>query len=576
MRNMLNGAKHVGRLTLRYVDLSQFQRASIIDDFFQRFSGRNSIDCNGKNCLTCTFCIEGPIPWYMETYLHKWNEHSTYISFVPYGDTEYTFKVEPGYMVISRSIENAEISGVLYYFFNHYGKKNAIKIKGGKLLLKMKLYDGFRGQDEVLKISDCDIVCYEGVDDDGSSMKTIELFEIIPKEIYQQNSPEKTDKPEETAYLNGSDKTGELAKNDENNEFEGPAVPSDNAESEELTVSNENDESEEPAVLSDNAESEELIVPNGNDGTKEMAAIDNNAESEELTVPNENDESEEPAVPDDNAESEELTVPDENDESEEPAVPDENAESEEPSKPENAEKSEDSRSTSDRESVLETNLQSLAEKSRSYEEFVRNVCKWVGYKKEDAFVGISKLERSELDWPTMIRKVPECNTTDRNFLPTAIINKCKQIGMGKVRFKTFMLNMFKYKTFDFAGTQRAIAVFGNNKRIGWIQELADAIDASLKFESKVRKMMWNIGKETEAFSGDTRETIIRMIIDAITPEKINYSLFVCNPSFADSRNRAITVLDSMINEYNESKGGTERIEINEFLLNLKLAIENMC
>lgn len=564
MKNALNGAKHVGQLTLRYADLGRFQRVAIIDDFFQRFNGRNSIDYNGKDCLTCTFCIEGPIPWYMESYLHKWNEYLEHISFIPYVDTEDMFKVEPGYMVISRSIENAEISDVLYYFFNHYGKKNAIKIEGCKLFLKMKLYDGFKGQDEVLKISDCDIVFYEGIDEDGSSMRTIETFEMIPEENNPQKDLEKTEKIEETAKSDESAETEELAKSDENVEAEEPEEldestgPQETTESEKTEDCNENTDSEEPSVPSENAESEEPTEP------------DENVETEEPAEPPESTESQEPAEPE---ESEDC---DKNTDSEKPASPDENAETEEPLKPEKDEKFKDSNPMPDSESALEINLQAFAEKSRSYEEFVRNVCKWIGYKKEDVLVGISKLERSELDWPTMMKKVGTCNTTDRNLLPTAISNKCKQIGMGKVRFKTFMLKMFKYKTFDFAGTQRAISVFGDNKRIKWVQELADVLDASLKFESKVRKMMWNIGKETEAFSGDTRETIIKMVVDAITPEEINYNLFVCNPSFADSRNRAITLLDSMVNAYNESKGGTERIEINEFLLNIKLAIENIC
>ncbi|MBP3707642.1 MAG: hypothetical protein J6J36_03440 [Clostridia bacterium] len=573
MKRELNGAKHTGQFVLQYENLNPSQRVSMIVDFFRWFNGMNSIDYNGINRLTCTFCLEGQMPWYMETYLNKWLENLTYISFTPYGNEENPFMVEPGYLVIGREVKGAEISELLYYFFNHFGKKNAIKITDGKLLLKMKLYMGFRAEDEVLKISDCDTIFYEGVSEEGKSLKTIETFERISEDYAEHGNPTEPDENEESK---------DSAEPDGDQEPENSAEPDENVEPEDPTEHDENLEPENPAEPDGAGEPENSVEPDENEEPENSTDPDENEDFEDPAEPDENEEPEVSTEPDENLEPEDSTEPDENlepensaepDGAEEPgnfAEPDENAELKKPAEPEgNADLK------SDKESVLETNLQALAEKSRSYEEFVRYVCKWIGYKKEESFVGISRLERSELDWPTMMRKVESCNTTDRNFLPTAIINKCKQIGMGRVRFKTFMLTMFKFKTFDFAGTQRAISTFGNNKRINWIQELVDILDSSLRFESKVRKIMWNIGKETEAFSGDIRETIIKMVIDAITPEEINYNLFVCNPSLADIRNRAITLLDSMINEYNESKGSTERIEINEFLLNVKLAIENM-
>lgn len=170
MKNALNGQKHTGKLVVRLNNLNQAQRVDLMDDFFQQFDGKNSLEYNGKNCLTCAFCIDGAVPEHVHSYLKKWDNYVAYISFIPAGSADDTFEVEPGYIKTSRLIESEEIPNILSYFFKHYDKKNAIRIEEGKLILKIRLFAGLTELDEVLKISDCDMVCYEGIDNDGNFM----------------------------------------------------------------------------------------------------------------------------------------------------------------------------------------------------------------------------------------------------------------------------------------------------------------------------------------------------------------------------------------------------------------------
>ncbi len=216
-------------------------------------------------------------------------------------------------------------------------------------------------------------------------------------------------------------------------------------------------------------------------------------------------------------------------------------------------------------------LQEIAKKSTSYDDFVRLVTEWINFsRRNDKFIHIvqTATKLDEFTWDDLEAKLSlkgiSINISDRNLMSKVVTEKLKG-SKNPLRILELVKAITLYKNYEFANqmvNSENTNVKEKHPAYSIFENIFNEVDKATPIETRIRKVLVAMG--ANAFGEDSFEKICKDLSEMMLMKDIDVEKSI---SDNEERMRIFTLVNSFV-----SKAGGSRIKVVDFIKVLQQGI----